>query len=139
MITKETSILSPYLVSLVGVLSDYLTTNIGVGMGFTETNLSYNPILSLAVFWGTLCFLTLTLPKHRVLNISRNIVVLTSFLGAINNIVVITIFAQIKRGHIHFSCTIHNKSYNDELSHSKKSITNIRMSQWIGRNVQDQT
>ena len=90
MLSKETGILLPYLVSFVGVLSDYLTTNIGLGMGFAETNPSYNPILALTIFWGALYFLTLTLPKNRVCNISRNIPVLASFFGAINNIVVMT-------------------------------------------------
>ena len=90
MLSKETGILLPYLVSFIGVLSDYLTTNIGLGIGFTETNPSYNPILALIIFWGALSFLTLTLPKNRVWNIGRSSLALASFVGAINNIVVMT-------------------------------------------------
>ena len=90
MLSKETGILLPYLVSLIGVLSDYLTTHIGLGLGFTETNPSYHPILALTIFWGALYFLTLTLPKNRVWKIGRSSLALASFLGAINNVVVIT-------------------------------------------------
>jgi hypothetical protein len=90
MLSKETGILLPYLVSLIGILSDYLTTHIGLGLGFVETNLSYNPILALAIFWGALSFLTLTLPKNRVWKIGLSSLVLASFVGVINNILVMT-------------------------------------------------
>ena len=90
MLLNETGMLLPYLIALVGVLSDYLTTNIGLGMGFTETNLSYNPVYALTIFWSMLTVLKLTLPTNRVGNITRNILASVSFLGALNNTLVIT-------------------------------------------------
>ncbi|MDQ1279622.1 MAG: hypothetical protein QG670_884 [Thermoproteota archaeon] len=80
----------PYLVSLLGVLFDYLTTTIGLGLGFNETNLSYNPLLAIAFFWGIITFLNLTLVKGRFLTVSKDVIVLASFLGVVNNTLVIT-------------------------------------------------
>ena len=87
----------PYLISLFGIVSDHLTTTIGLGLSFNETNLSYNPILAVAIFWGTIAFLNLMLPKGKVLTYSKNTLVLTSFLGVVNNTLVITgIFSGFK-------------------------------------------
>ena len=80
----------PYLISFAGVLSDYLTTTIGLGLGFFESNPSFNPLLAIAIFWGTLAILNLMLPKGKVWTVSKDIFVLVSFLGAINNTLVIT-------------------------------------------------
>ena len=80
----------PYLISLLGVLLDYLTTTIGSGLGFYESYPSFNPLLALAIFWGTLAFLNLMLPRRRVLAVSKDIFVLVPFLGAVNNTLVIT-------------------------------------------------
>jgi hypothetical protein len=90
MLLKETGVLLPYLIALVGVLSDYLTTNIGLGMGFTETNLSYNPVYALSIFWSILTLLKLTLPNNRLGNITKNVLASVPFLGALNNTLVIT-------------------------------------------------
>ncbi|MCJ7632136.1 hypothetical protein MUP77_07045 [Candidatus Bathyarchaeota archaeon] len=80
----------PYLLSFVGILLDYLTTTIGLSLGLHETNALYHPVLALIIFWGMLTFLNLTLPKKGLWNISKNMLVLASFLGAFNNIYVIT-------------------------------------------------
>jgi len=79
----------PYLISLVGVLSDYLTTTLGLDLGFYESNPFFNTLLAVAIFWGTLAFLNLMLPKGKVWTVSKDIFVLVSFLGAINNTLVI--------------------------------------------------
>lgn len=85
----STERITPFLVSLVGVLSDYVTTRIGLSLGFYETHPQYHPILALLVFWGTLTMLMLTLPKKRPWNLSLHGLALWSFLGAVNNILVI--------------------------------------------------
>lgn len=92
MITKKTGILLPYLVCLVGILSDYLTTTIGLGLGFYETN-AFHPISAIATFWGALGILSLSqTPKSQLYGMSKNVVVLASFIGVVNNILVITGF-----------------------------------------------
>jgi hypothetical protein len=90
MISKGTGILLPYIISLVGVLSDYLTTNFGLGLGLIETNAFYHPILALAIIWGELGVLSLMLPKSRLGDMTKNVVSLASFIGIVNNTLVIT-------------------------------------------------
>ena len=78
----------PFLLALGGVLSDYVTTTIGLGMGFYETNPEYHPVNALMIFWGAIALLSLTFPrKHWTLG--ANGLALTSYLGAINNTLVI--------------------------------------------------
>ena len=97
MLLEKTRTIIPYLVSVLGIFSDYLTTNIGLRLGLREINVSYNPVLALIIFWGALTFLNLTLQNKRLLNMSRNILSYTSFLGALNNTLVITgIFSGLK-------------------------------------------
>jgi hypothetical protein len=79
----------PFILSLGGVLSDYLTTRIGVSLGFYELHPHYNPILALFIFWGAVALLTVTLPKKRLWNLSINGLASVSYLGMINNILVI--------------------------------------------------
>ena len=79
----------PFLLSLGGVLSDYLTTRIGLSLGFYETHPHYNPILALFIFWGAVAFLTTTLPKRKFWSLSINGLASVSYLGALNNILVI--------------------------------------------------
>jgi len=79
----------PFLLSLGGVLSDYLTTRIGLSLGFYETHPHYNPVLALLIFWGAVALLTATLPKRRSWNLSINGLASISYLGVINNILVI--------------------------------------------------
>jgi len=90
MVLKKIGYISPYLISLGGVLLDYLTTTIGLGLGLNETNAPYNPILAITIFWGMLALLNLTLPKKGLWAISKHVLVLASFFGAFNNILIIT-------------------------------------------------
>jgi len=78
----------PFLISLFGVATDYLTTIAGLGLGFYETHSKYHPALALAIFWGALIVLTLTLPKKRTWEVSKNVLASASFLGAVNNTLV---------------------------------------------------
>jgi len=81
--------MSPFLLALGGVVSDYITTNIGLGIGFYETHPQYHPVWALLIFWGALAVLTLTLPRKKPWNLSIHGLALTSYLGAINNTLVI--------------------------------------------------
>jgi hypothetical protein len=90
MVQKRVQNTLPYLISLVGILLDYSTTTIGLSLGLHETNALYHPALALAIFWGMLTYLNLTLPNERLRNISKNMLVIASFLGVFNNILVIT-------------------------------------------------
>ena len=97
MLSKTTGEVRPYLISLVGVVSDYLTTTIGLGRGFYETNASYNPFFALTIFWGCLAVFTLALPKTRIWSISKNMLASISFLGAVNNtLVILNVFSGLK-------------------------------------------
>ncbi len=79
----------PFLLALGGVVSDYITTNIGLGLGLYEINRNYHPLLALLVFWGITAILVLLLPRERSWRMSINTLMLTSYLGAVNNILVI--------------------------------------------------
>ena len=86
---RVAAILIPFLVSLSGILLDYWTTCVGLSMGFIETHPEYHPLKALAIFWGAIAVLTATLPKTRKWMISINALGSLSYLGAINNILVI--------------------------------------------------
>ena len=79
----------PFLISLIGVIADYITTTIGLQRGFVETHVQYNPMVALAIFWGSLIFLTLTSPQNRRWELGTNIFASTALLGATNNMLVI--------------------------------------------------
>ena len=79
----------PFLVSLGGVVSDYITTRIGLSMGFYETHSQYHPVSALLIFWGALTVLALTLPRKKSWNLCLHGLALASYLGAVNNILVI--------------------------------------------------
>ena len=79
---------SPFLQVLGGVLSDYVTTTMGLSMGFCETNLEYNPVVSLLVFFAATAILTLAVPRKRPWNLSFYAIGAASYLGAINNVLV---------------------------------------------------
>lgn len=81
--------LLPFILSLGGVLSDYLTTTIGLGLGFYETHPAYHPFKALLIFWGAITVLTLLLPREKPWRISINGIALASYLGALNNTLVI--------------------------------------------------
>ena len=79
----------PFILSLAGVLSDYATTRIGLSLGFYETHPQYHPVLALVIFWGAIALLSATLPKKGFWRLSVSGLASTSYLGAINNILVI--------------------------------------------------
>jgi hypothetical protein len=79
----------PFLLSLSGVLLDYLTTIIGLSLGFYETHSAYHPLKALFIFWGAITLLVLLLPKERIWKISINGLALISYLGFVNNTLVI--------------------------------------------------
>ena len=79
----------PFLVSLCGVVSDYITTRIGLSLGFYETHPQYHPVLALLIFWGAITLLTATMPKKKIWMSAVYGLAVVSFLGAINNTLVI--------------------------------------------------
>jgi len=80
----------PFLLALGGVISDYVTTTIGLSLGgFYETHPGYHPFWALLIFWGAITILNLTLPKRKPWTIGINGLALASYLGAVNNILVI--------------------------------------------------
>ena len=88
--------LLPFLLTLGGVFSDYITTSIGLGLGHYESQPNYHPLLALLVFWGITAVLVLLLPKERPWRISINTLMLTSYLGAVNNaLVILGVFAGL--------------------------------------------
>jgi hypothetical protein len=82
----------PYIISLTGVITDFITTRVGLSLGFSETHLQYNPLIALSIFWGVLTLLTLALPQEKDTFIGKTIVASASFLGMMNNILVISGF-----------------------------------------------
>jgi len=79
----------PFLLALGGVISDYITTTIGLSMGFYETHLAYNPLWALLIFWGAIALLVLALPRKKPWTLGINGLALISYLGAVNNTLVI--------------------------------------------------
>ena len=82
----------PFIISLIGVIADYMTTIVGLSLGFYETHHQYHPVLALAIFWGALTLLTLALPKKKFWWISKTVIAAASFLGSVNNTLVILRF-----------------------------------------------
>jgi len=83
--------MTPFLIALGGVLSDYATTMYALNFctGLYETHPHYSPVWALLIFWGALALLTLTLPKKKPWSLSINSLAFASYIGAINNILVI--------------------------------------------------
>lgn len=86
-IKRET--LAPFIVPLLGSLGDYVTTNIGLMRGFIETHPYYNPFLSIILSWGIVLILLITLPKGKWWYRSILLISSFSFLGFINNSLVL--------------------------------------------------
>jgi hypothetical protein len=78
-----------YALSFMGVTADYLTTRIGLTRGFVETHPIYNPFYALAIFWMACTVLALALPKGRRWDSAILFISGWSFLGAVNNILVL--------------------------------------------------
>jgi len=81
--------LSAFVISLMGVAADYVSTCLGLGRGFYETHLQYHPLLALAIFWVAVAVLALSLPRGRWWEGSIRFIAAWSFLGAVNNTLVI--------------------------------------------------
>jgi len=79
----------PLLLSFGGVVSDYITTIVGLSIGFHETNQQYHPAWALLYYWSAITILVVTLPRKKISILSVNTLALTSYLGALNNILVI--------------------------------------------------
>jgi len=79
----------PFTLSLGGVLLDYLTTTIGLGLGFYEVHPAYHPLKALLIFWGAITVLTLLLPSGKLWTMSINGIALASYIGAVNNTLLI--------------------------------------------------
>ena len=79
----------PFLISLAGIIADHMTTLTGLSLGLYETHPQYHPALALIIFWAALTVLTLTLPKKRIWEMSKSVLASASFLGAVNNTLVI--------------------------------------------------
>ncbi|MFH0749284.1 MAG: hypothetical protein V1915_05165 [Candidatus Bathyarchaeota archaeon] len=87
----------PFFISLIGVLADYVTTTVGLNLGFYETHPQYHPAWALLIFWGCLTVLTLTFPKRRFWEMTKNAIASASFLGSVNNtLVIFKIFSGLK-------------------------------------------
>lgn len=83
------TLLIPFMVSLGGILLDYWTTTIGLSMGFVEIHPEYHPLKALAIFWSAIAVLVATLPRGRIWWMYINALAALSYLGAINNVLVI--------------------------------------------------
>jgi len=83
------SLMTPFLLALGGVLTDYATTIIGLSMGFCETHPQYHPLWALLIFWTSIAILHLTMPRRKPWTIGANGLALASYIGTINNILVI--------------------------------------------------
>jgi len=72
-----------------GVAADYVSTRVGLGRGFYETHAQYHPLLALAIFWTAMAVLVLSLPRGRLWERSIRFIASWSFLGVVNNTLVI--------------------------------------------------
>ena len=81
--------LSAFLISLIGVAADYVSTLLGLDRGFYETHPQYHPLLALAIFWTAMAVLALSLPRGRWWEGGIRFIAAWSFLGAVNNTLVI--------------------------------------------------
>ncbi len=79
----------PFVLAIGGVILDYVSTGIGLGMGFYEIHPQYSPLWALLCFLGALTVLTLTLPEGKVWRLAKNGLALASYLGFVNNMLVI--------------------------------------------------
>jgi hypothetical protein len=80
----------PFIISFIGVISDLFTTNIGLKIGLSEAHPLYNPIFAIVIFWSCLAILNFLISDRRALTFSTYAVAFYSFLGMINNILVIS-------------------------------------------------
>jgi hypothetical protein len=87
----------PFLLALGGITLDYITTTLGLSMGLCETNPHYHPVRALLVFWTAISILALTLPNGKAKNIGTYVMALASYLGPVNNaLVILGIFSGLR-------------------------------------------
>jgi hypothetical protein len=79
----------PFLFTLGGIILDYESTTIGLSIGFIETHPQYHPVWALLYFWGAMVVFTLLIPKRKICKFSLYGFTLFSYLGVLNNILVI--------------------------------------------------
>ena len=79
----------PYLLVVLGVVFDWTTTQIGLSRGFYETHSVYTPLNAFAIFMAALIFLDLLLGDFPFKRQYQSVIACMSFLGAINNILVL--------------------------------------------------
>jgi len=79
----------PFLLALGGIILDYISTTIGLSMGLYETNPQYHPVWALLYFWGIMTVFTLLISKKKVRMVSLYGLAITSYLGIVNNALVI--------------------------------------------------
>jgi len=76
--------------ALAAISLDYLTTQIGLARGFLETHAAYSPLNATTIFSCCILFLGLLLPRPRGWTWSLLLFSCLSWLGALNNILVLT-------------------------------------------------
>ena len=79
----------PFLLAFGGVVSDYLSTRIGLRLGFVEAHLHYHPLYGLTFFLCLIAVLTILLPRQKRFRLVTLGVAFFSYLGIINNALVI--------------------------------------------------
>jgi hypothetical protein len=83
------NVMLPFLVSLGGIITDYLTTNIGLNLGYYETHANYHPLNALVIFSMAIFLLTAILPEKKVWKTSIICLASATYLGTVNNLLVI--------------------------------------------------
>jgi len=87
--TRVEGRLSAFLISFIGIAADYASTRVGLSRGFYETHVQYHPLLALAIFWTAVAVLVTSLPRGRWWERGIRFIAAWSFLGAVNNTLVI--------------------------------------------------
>ena len=77
-----------YFSTLCGVSLDFITTAIGLNLGFVEIHPNYQPVWAFLFYTLTTVIFHLTLAE-KIRKIGFHILVLTSFVAAVNNLLVI--------------------------------------------------
>lgn len=78
-----------FVVSFIGVILDFFTTVIGLSQGFVETHVNYSPVNAFLIFALANLVLSLTLPRSKKWKMGALFISSWSFLGVINNTLVI--------------------------------------------------
>ena len=79
----------PLGVATSGIILDYLTTSVGLQWGLSEANPAYHPLWAVLVFFSLITLLTVLSRRQRYLKWSIVGFASLSYLGAINNTLVL--------------------------------------------------